>query len=101
MEEAIAAGLRIDPEKRRRLLDEAAREEPRPLMLHNSLKWYWWPAEIVPKPHYDWTRERWSRRMNLARRRTIPDGSLVHDSALELGPDYLKRITAKVTFVER
>lgn len=101
MDEAMAAGLRINPFKRQRLADEAVRQEPRPMMLHNSLKYYWWPGEIVPKPHYDWARERWAHRMNLGRRRTIPDGSLVHISAEALGGDYLKRLPAKVTFVER
>ncbi len=30
--------------------------------------------------------------MNLGARRTIPEGSYVHESAYVRGPDYLKRI---------
>jgi uncharacterized protein (DUF2235 family) len=61
---------------------------------HESLTWPWWPAEFVYKGHYDWEKKREGRRMNLFRRRTIPRGSLIHQSAYERGDEYRKRLPA-------
>ncbi len=101
IDEAVAHGLIVDADKRQRLIDEAARHAPRQLIVHNLLKWYWRPAEIVRKRHYNWQTRRWERRMNLARRRTIPPGSLVHETARALGSAYLRNIPPTVTFVPR
>jgi uncharacterized protein (DUF2235 family) len=71
-------------------------EEPR-AAAHESLTGWWRIAEFIPKRHYDWKKAREERRMNLFRRRTIPDGSLVHDSVFKRGPDYCKRLPSNVT----
>jgi len=56
--------------------------------MHESLTPAWWAAEFIPKRHYDWKRKEEERRMNRFRRRTIPPGSLVHQSAYERGDAY-------------
>jgi uncharacterized protein (DUF2235 family) len=85
LQEAKGAGLIVDPEKEQEILGAApgsryirpdANAEP-----HESLRGAWHLAEFVPKKHYDWKTGRTSRRMNLYRRRTIPPGSKVHESA--------------------
>jgi uncharacterized protein (DUF2235 family) len=61
---------------------------------HDSLTWHWWPAEFVYKRHYDWDKKKEGRRMNLFRRRTVPPGSLIHQSAYERGDEYKARLPA-------
>jgi uncharacterized protein (DUF2235 family) len=61
---------------------------------HESLTWPWWPAEFVYKRHYDWDKKKEGRRMNLFRRRTIPSGSFIHQSAYERGDEYRNRLPA-------
>ena len=57
--------------------------------LHESLKGLgWWLAEFVPKKHYDAKTGRTGLRANFFRRRTMPPGSLVHESAYLRGPEY-------------
>jgi uncharacterized protein (DUF2235 family) len=93
--EAEAAGLAIDDRRMATILGENGDEyvKPDPLgELHISLTWAWWPAEFVFKRHYNWTSREWERRMNLGRPRTIPEGSLIHDSAFLRGADYLTRL---------
>lgn len=61
--------------------------------LHESLKsLFWWLAEFMPKKHYNAKTGKTGLRANLFRRRTIPAGSLVHESAYLRGPDYAKFI---------
>jgi uncharacterized protein (DUF2235 family) len=64
--------------------------------MHESLTAAWWAAEFVLKKHYDWKTEQTGRRMNLFRRRTIPDGSSIHDSAYLRGQDYQQRLPSNV-----
>lgn len=85
--EAEAAGLIVDPVRRAYFLALYARPDPGANM-HNSLKWYWWPAEFLLKRHWSWKRHCWERRMNLGRRRTIPGGAAVHRSAWNRGEAY-------------
>jgi uncharacterized protein (DUF2235 family) len=59
---------------------------------HESLKGFWNVAEFVLKKHYNWKKGREERRMNLFRRRTIPEGSMVHDSAFVRNGDYKRRL---------
>lgn len=68
---------------------------PDPLaQIHNSLTFAWWPAEFVLKKHYDWKTGKSGRRMNLFRRRTIPPGSCIHESAFQRGADYERQFPA-------
>ncbi len=60
--------------------------------IHTSLSVAWWPAEFVLKKHYDWRTGETGRRMNLFRRRTIPSGSAIHESAYKRGTDYESRL---------
>jgi uncharacterized protein (DUF2235 family) len=62
--------------------------------LHESLTPAWWITEFVPKKHWNWTKGAWEHRMNLFRRRTIPPGSFVHESAYLRGAEYAKRFPA-------
>jgi len=66
---------------------------------HKSLKGAWNFAEFIPKRHWNADRERWERRMNLYRRRTMPAGSLVHESAYLQGADYQKRFPQNAVMV--
>jgi len=45
----------------------------------------WWIGELVPKPHWDMTKDppRKEHQMNLWRRRTIPEASLIHEAVFE------------------
>jgi len=66
---------------------------------HESLKGWWNLAEFIPKRHYNWTKKCEERRMNLYRRRTIPKNALVHDSAYERGPEYIRKVPSTATRV--
>ena len=80
LDEATAQGLLVDSVRREQVLAQstsASRER------HDALTWKWWPAEFVPKRHWNWAARKWERRLNLGRRRTIPPGSLIHASALD------------------
>jgi len=54
-------------------------------------------AEFIPKKHYNWKKAREERRMNLYRRRTIPPGSLVHESVFRRGGNYKDRLPKDAT----
>jgi uncharacterized protein (DUF2235 family) len=60
--------------------------------IHKSLTLAWWPAEFVPKKHYDWRTGKTGRRMNLFRRRTIPPGSCIHEAAFQRGSKYAGKL---------
>jgi uncharacterized protein (DUF2235 family) len=59
--------------------------------IHHSLKWYWWPAEFLPKRSIKpvsepgQTKRTWrpSIRFNLFRRRTLPLDACLHQSVVE------------------
>jgi uncharacterized protein (DUF2235 family) len=95
IEEAKAAGLLVNPQKQAEVLGltgDGAYAPARPdACRHESLKGWWNIAEFIPKRHWDWDARQWRHRMNLYRRRTIPDGSLIHDSAYLQGAEYQKR----------
>lgn len=98
IEESKAAGLLVDPEKQAEVLGLSASSKYVPAKAgaprHESLKGAWHFAEFIPKRHWNWKTSRWEHRMNLYRRRTIPDHSLIHDSAYLQGTDYQKRFPA-------
>ena len=85
--EARGAGLRIDLQKARQILGWAPGSpftSPNAAAdAHESLTGCWRIAEFVPKHHYNWQKATEERRMNLFRRRTIPEGSVLHESVVE------------------
>jgi len=102
LDEAIAAGLAVDPEKVETILGGRSAPHVKPdssAEMHESLRGLWWLAEFLFKRHFDWKRKEERRRMNLGRRRTIPPGSLIHQSAYERGSEYRKRLPLDATIV--
>jgi uncharacterized protein (DUF2235 family) len=93
LREAASAGLLTDPAKVNIVLGRSdggyVPPDPKAAM-HESLIPVWWGAEFLPRIHYNWDNRKYERRMNLFRRRTIPDGSLIHDAAYQRGADYEK-----------
>jgi uncharacterized protein (DUF2235 family) len=94
IEEAISAGLHFNT----RTINQLAWGDPRKgspfryvapdqeAILHNSLRGAWWLLEVLPKSaqYKEWT-ERHSflgRYLPLAEPRPIPEGALLHESAL-------------------
>jgi hypothetical protein len=81
--EAHKAGLLIDRGKLDLVMGRAgggyAPADP-DAPLHDSLRGWWRLAEFVPK-RVHWPPQRRGRRMNLFRRRTLPDAPLVHEAA--------------------
>jgi len=61
---------------------------------HESLEGWWHFGELIWKKHYNWKRQRWERRMNLWRRRTIPPASFIHESAYGRSSRYISRLPA-------
>jgi uncharacterized protein (DUF2235 family) len=93
LREAIAAGLLVDQARVDLVLGRSGGGYvlPNPTAaMHESLTPAWWPAEFIRKRHYDYTTKQEGKRMNRFRRRTIPSRSLVHHSAFQRGPDYIK-----------
>jgi uncharacterized protein (DUF2235 family) len=101
--EARGAGLLIDNHREGSVLGKAgtghnARPDPN-AKLHESLKKWWRLAEFAPKLHFDSRTKTTRRRCNLFRRRTIPSGALVHESAFLRAGDYAKRLPNDVVQV--
>jgi uncharacterized protein (DUF2235 family) len=94
--EAEAAGLRIDAAKKAQVLGKAPGSKCAPPdpngMAHESLNGLWVLAEFLLKKHYNWKTGKVERRMNLFRRRTIPENSLVHQSAFQRSGNYRTRL---------
>jgi uncharacterized protein (DUF2235 family) len=92
-EEAAEAGLQLAPECLEEILGLRGGEfvRARPDFPHKSLTGVWHLAEFVPKTHYDRARRREAVRMNLYRRRTMPEDACVHDVAWEI-PGYADRL---------
>jgi uncharacterized protein (DUF2235 family) len=85
--EAWKAGLLIDHQKALQILGRTPGSRYIPANpaanAHESLKGWWRIAEFIPKRHYNWRKSVEERRMNMFRRRTIPEKSLVHESVVE------------------
>lgn len=99
LEESEKSGLRVDQGRKQNLLGRAPGSSytpPNPTAdMHESLKGFGWNvAEFVPKRHFDRKTGKEKRRMNLYRRRTIPSGSLIHNSAYQRGAEYAKLLPA-------
>jgi uncharacterized protein (DUF2235 family) len=100
--EASAAGLLIDGNRERAVLGKDTTPDAPPdpdATLHESLRRWWRLAEFVPKRHFDAETKTTRRRCNLFRRRTIPPGALVHESAFLRAGDYAKRLPSDVVRV--
>ena len=102
LQEAKFAGLRVLPEREREVLgggeNYTAPDADGPM--HESLTWKWWLAEFVPKRHYDFKTGKQGRRMNLFRRRTMPPGCMVHESAfLRQTGVYVKKLPPDIVRV--
>lgn len=103
LDEAEAAGLIVDQERRREILGQTsgsryAAPDPKAAS-HESLTGAWHIAEYIPKKHFNWQTRAQERRMNRHRRRTVPAGSLVHVSARERGEEYFRRLPPDVVWV--
>lgn len=88
LQEAKAAGLLIEETKEKEILGVSGNGFVKPDskgIAHKSLKSWWNLAEFMPKRHYNWKKKKETHRMNLYRRRTIPPGSLIHDSVYDRG----------------
>jgi hypothetical protein len=95
LKEAISAGLIVDVSKMDVVMGKSAGSYALPdpnAKLHESLTWAWRPAELIWKRHFNWQRKQWEKRMNLGRRRTIPPGSQIHQSAYKRAGGYAKRL---------
>lgn len=95
LKEAISAGLLVDPVQMNVILGRSAGGYVPPdatATMHESLKGFWWLAEVLWKRHFNWDTRQWERRPNLGRRRTFPPKSLIHESAYLRGSDYAKRL---------
>lgn len=104
LREATANGLLVSQGRVDRMLGLAgspplAKPDPDGKM-HKSLKGAWHLAEFIRKRHFNWKTRTEGKRMNLYRRRTIPDGALIHHSvfARDKG-DYAKSLKLPVNVV--
>lgn len=94
LKEAMNAGLLVSPGRMDLVLGKsgAYAVPDANAMMHDSLTGFWWLAEILWKRHYNWIRQKWERRPNLGRRRTIPPMSVIHESAFQRGDSYARRL---------
>ena len=103
LKEATDAGLLVDPLRVDLVLGRSGGDYVPPnatAEMHESLTPAWWPVEFIPKRHYDWKAKEEKRRMNLFRRRTIPKGALIHQSAFQRGEAYSKLLPADAVIVQ-
>lgn len=102
LKEAVAAGLIADAARIDLVLGGSGHGYVPPkadAIMHESLTGFWPLAEFVPKRHYNWAQQREEKRANLFRRRTIPAGSLIHQSAYDRGTEYAMRLPANAVRV--
>lgn len=95
--EARAKGLLVDDTRMAEVLGRSGSAYVAPnanAQMHESLTKPWWPAEFIPKKHYNWKKKKWEHHMNLFHRRTIPQNSLIHESAFQRGDEYIKNFPA-------
>ena len=94
LKEAITAGLLVIPGRMDLVLGRsgAYAVPDTHAEMHDSLTGLWWLADVLLKRHYNWARQKWERRPNLGRRRTIPPSSLIHELAYRRGGDYARRL---------
>jgi uncharacterized protein (DUF2235 family) len=89
--EAIKSGLMVDRKTMSDVLglnnSKFARPDPN-APIHESLRNVWWLWELVPIKHFDVKTERMRYELHFGRRRQIPEGSLIHQSALVRSDGY-------------
>jgi uncharacterized protein (DUF2235 family) len=90
IKEAVQHGLVIDKNSLDTL--EKSNEDA---VTHESLHGAWKVAEFIPQRVYDIHSGKLTLRMNLFRRRMVPPGSLVHESAFEI-PRKLENVPSDV-----
>lgn len=79
-------GLRLNADKRARVLSEKYAPADPKAEQHWSLKPMWWPLEVIPRvsrrqrADHTWVR---AIHANLFRRRRVPEGAVVHRSVLQ------------------
>lgn len=88
--EAQACGLRLNRNRTELVLGAGDGHAPPDAnaAMHQSLTPNWWPAEFVPKRHYNSETRLRTWRMNLFRRRAIPPNSAIHESAFQRPAHY-------------
>lgn len=87
LQEAKIFGLRVHADREAEVLGRSpgtryAPPDPDGCM-HESLKGAWKFVECIPKAHYDYTTHETTTRANHGRRRTLPDGALIHQSVFQ------------------
>lgn len=98
IDEAKTAGLKVDSSNESDILGLAPQSKYAPAKpdaeKHESLTGLWNIEEFIPKKHWNASKQSWEHRMNLYRRRPLPLGSLIHESAYLQGPDYQRNFPA-------
>ncbi|HYI13157.1 MAG TPA: DUF2235 domain-containing protein [Thermoanaerobaculia bacterium] len=80
LDEAVAAGMHVDPARRNVVAPPIAK--PWLEKKHNSLGPVWWLLEFFPKIHFNSQKRHKEIRLNLFRSRKLLDGELLHESTL-------------------
>ncbi len=89
--EAAQAGLKFDAE-RKRALDRPPNAKPDPgAELHNSMTGLWPLLEFLPRRYFDFQQKAYRLKLPLFEPRFIPEGSLIHESAIQRMKDPAKK----------
>jgi len=84
LDHATGSGLLVDSSRLTRVLTKVTpSNQPWADRKHNSLTPLWWPAEFFPKLAYQRRLKLRLPRLNLFRRRYVPDGAVLHKSLLD------------------
>lgn len=83
LDEAIKAGMLVDPKARHEVLNRSPQSNSPWLdPMHDSLTKAWWPAEFFPKLQWMPQSNAYRPRFNLFRCRTLYKGELIHRATL-------------------
>jgi uncharacterized protein (DUF2235 family) len=84
LDHATASGLLVNSSRLAKVLTKVTpSDRPWADRKHNSLTVQWWPAEFLPKLVYRRRLKFRLPRLNLFRRRYVPDGAVLHKSLLD------------------
>ena len=84
--EAAEAGLRVERARIDEVMGRSGTKFAKAdcnATMHKSLTPWWWPAEIVPKKHWNRQAQKEELQFNLGRRRTLPPSLFVHAAAFD------------------